>query len=164
MFVESGWPGYAEGTAVYDIDGGKDARFHVPVYTPTVAGADDPNRNYKSRGYYMDASRTHLVYEAGWPTTAGVDYDLRVHQFTPNEQNLNDFIIVEVSLTNTGEVDTNADGVVDGSGNAIDALAAVVRGENCPVDPDWIWGRAASRPGRRKPVWGGQVSRLCRIG
>ena len=58
-----------------------------------IAGAGDPARDYKREARYVDAGRTHLVYEAGWPTTIGVDFKLRAHQYTSNEQNLNDFVL-----------------------------------------------------------------------
>ncbi|HIG18694.1 MAG TPA: hypothetical protein EYQ31_16180, partial [Candidatus Handelsmanbacteria bacterium] len=46
-----------------------------------------------------------------------------------NHANLNDFIAIEMELTNTGEVDIDADGTVDRSGNRINALTLSMRHE-----------------------------------
>ncbi len=104
--------------------GGPDNRFAFAYYTPTVAGAGDPARDYKRPARFTDASRTHLVYEAGFPTNIGVDFKIRAHQYSVNEQNLNDFVAVEISMTNTGEVDADADGTVEISNHDIDAIAS----------------------------------------
>ena len=65
-----------------------------------------------------------MVYEAGWPTTAGIDFQPYGHISTrQNEQNLNDFIVLEISMTNTGVVDTNGDGTPEKPrDHAIDAI------------------------------------------
>ncbi|MCB0719924.1 MAG: T9SS type A sorting domain-containing protein [Bacteroidetes bacterium] len=104
--------------------GGSDDRFAFAYYGDGIAGANDPSRNYKRPAVYTDASRTHLVYEAGWPTTIGVDFKLRVHQYTSNDQNMNDFVALEITMTNTGDVDINGDGTVDQTGHDIDAIAS----------------------------------------
>lgn len=101
-----------------------DDRYAFAYYSPDVPGADDPDRNYKREARYTDQTRSHLVYEAGWPTNLGLDFKIRTHQYTINEQNMNDFIVLEVSVTNTGEVDANADGTVEDQSHAIDAMAA----------------------------------------
>lgn len=132
-FKADGWPGYVEGNRIYDLDNGKDSRHMVAVYGPNVAGASDPARNYQHEARFVDESRTHLVYEAGWPTTAGIDFKLRAHQFTPNEQNVNDFVVMEITLTNTGEVDSDGDGTLEATGNVIDAVAASLQGETAPA-------------------------------
>lgn len=132
-FKPGGWPGYSEGNPIYALDNGKDSRYMVAVYGPNVAGANDPARNYQREATYVDQSRTHLVYEAGWPTTMGVDFDLRAHQYTFNEQNLNDFVVLEFTMTNTGEVDSNGDGTVDATGNIVEAIAASLQGETAPA-------------------------------
>lgn len=131
-FKADGWPGYGEGNPLYEADNGKDSRFMIAVYGPNVAGADDPARNYSHEARYVDDSRTHLVYEAGWPTTAGIDFKLRAHQYSFNEQNINDFVVMEITLTNTGEVDANGDGTLEATGNVIDAVAASMQGETAP--------------------------------
>lgn len=132
-FKADGWPGYGEGNPIYAIDEGKDSRFMTPIYGPNLAGAGDPTRDYQREARYTDETRTHLVYEAGWPTTAGIDFKLRAHQFTPNEQNLNDFVVMELTMTNTGEVDSNADGQLEATGNVIDAVTASLQGETAPA-------------------------------
>ena len=91
-----------------------------------MVGATVAARNYKRPARFVDAGRTHLVYEAGWPTTAGIDFKVRTHQYTPNEQNLNDFTVVEITLTNTGVVDSNGDGVAEATGNVVDGVAMVL--------------------------------------
>ncbi len=101
-----------------------DDRFMFAYFGPNVPGADDPNRNYKRPAQFTDESRTHLVYEAGWPTTAGLDFKIRAHQYTSNEQNLNDFVVMEISMTNTGVVDANADGTPELTDHVLDAVAA----------------------------------------
>ncbi len=103
---------------------GTDDRFAFAYYTPTVAGAGDPARDYKREARFTDASRTHLIYEAGFPTNIGVDFKIRAHQYTLNEQNLNDFVALEISMTNTGDVDIDANGSVETTGHAIDAIAS----------------------------------------
>ena len=54
------------------------------------------------------------MYEAAWPTNLGVDVKMRAHGFAaPNWDNLNDFVIVEIQLKNTGFLDMNMDGKPD---------------------------------------------------
>lgn len=118
VYEKDGWPADA-----LQADANTDGNYMFAYYHPNVLGANDASRNYKRPAQFTDDRRDHLVYEAGWPTTAGIDFKIRGHQYTSNEQNLNDFVIVEVSMTNTGEVDANADGVADLSNHAIDALA-----------------------------------------
>ncbi|HMB91894.1 MAG TPA: T9SS type A sorting domain-containing protein [Rhodothermales bacterium] len=132
-FKPGGWPGYAAGNPIFDLDNNEDSRFMVAVYGPNVAGANDPARNYQRPARYVDNSRGHLIYEAGWPTTAGIDFKLRAHQYTNNEQNMNDFVVLEFTLTNTGEADTNGDGTIDASNNVIEAIAASLQGETAPA-------------------------------
>lgn len=132
-FKADGWPGYEDGNPIYDADDGDDSRYMIAVYGPNVAGADDPARNYQHEARYVDESRTHLIYEAGWPTTAGIDFKLRAHQYTPNEQNINDFVVMEITLTNTGEVDSDGDGTLEVTDNVIDAVAASLQGETAPA-------------------------------
>lgn len=138
LFKASGWPGYGAGNPVRARDGSTDtkgqngtSRFMFATYGPNVPGANDPQRNYKRPARYTDATRTELVYEAGWPTSAGVDVKVRARQYTPNTQNLNDFTVLEITLTNTGVVDSNGDGtpeatnnVVDGAGMMLDATVS----------------------------------------
>ena len=136
VFEADDWAtyGYTEGNPVFDAgDEGEDSRFMVVYYSPNLQGAGDPARDYKNPARFTDETRTHLVYEAGWPTTAGIDFALRAHQYTSNEQNLNDFIVLEISMTNTGVVDTNGDGTPEATDHAIDAIAMKTLGLPTPA-------------------------------
>jgi hypothetical protein len=132
LFKSSGWTGYTTGNPLRAGDANNAAtdpainggapRFMYAIYHPNVAGANDPTRNYKINARFVDNTRRHMVYEAGWPTTAGLDFKLRAHQFTVNEQNMNDFVVFELTMTNTGNVDINADGTIDITNNRIDGI------------------------------------------
>lgn len=96
----------------------------------TLPGADDPQRNYAIETRWTDTTkRHHAVYEAACPTTVGVDLKLKVHQYTLNWNNFNDFIIVELTLTNTGIVDLNADGIPERTGHVIEGLCSNMHAE-----------------------------------
>jgi hypothetical protein len=66
--------------------------------------------------------RAMMVYEFGYPTTIGVDVKWRARQYTMNWQNMNDFLVNEVVLTNTGNVDINADGTYEKTNHKIQGL------------------------------------------
>lgn len=139
VFKATGWPGYGPGNPMRAVDvstdtkgAGGTSRFMFAAYHANVVGASDPARNYKRPARFVDAGRTHLVYEAGWPTTAGIDFKVRAHQFTPNEQNLNDFTVLEITMTNTGVVDSNGDGTAEATGNVIDGAAMIVDATPAP--------------------------------
>ena len=101
----------------------RSANYAHGVYTSTLQGAGDPNRDWTSDGaYWVDADRSEMRYEGQMPTTLGVDVKWRMRQFTANHGNLNDFIIVELELTNTGVLDINGDGIPEKTGNRINAL------------------------------------------
>ena len=91
------------------------SNFAQLTYKSTLAGATDPTRKYFTDPYWADGTtRQHAVYEAGWPTNLGVDVKFRAHGFAaPNWDNLNDYVIVEISLKNTGFLDMNMDGLAD---------------------------------------------------
>jgi len=95
------------------------------TYKSTLNGVNDPARHYSIEPYFVDgAVRRHVVYEAGWPTNLGVDVVMRAHGFAaPNWDNLNDFVIVEVQLKNTGYLDINMDGTAEQLNHDIKALA-----------------------------------------
>lgn len=116
------------------------------AYKSTVVGANDPNRNYTTETRWVDPDkRHHAIYDAGWPTNIGVDVKIKVHQFSLNWNNFNDFIIVEFTLKNTGILDMNADGVAERTGNIIRALTLMVNGEfMCSYN----LGRSAGRSNR----------------
>ena len=95
------------------------------TYRSSLAGASDPTRHYSVEPYFVDAPlRQHVVYEAAWPTQLGVDVKMRAHGIAaPNWNNLNDYVIVEVELKNTGFLDMNMDGVAEQVSHNIKALA-----------------------------------------
>jgi hypothetical protein len=100
------------------------------AYKSTVAGASNTSRKYSIEPYFVDAQKNHVVYEAGFPTNLGVDVKIRAHGFSgPNWNNLNDFVIVEIEFTNTGEIDINMDGVTESTTHQIRALALNMAGE-----------------------------------
>ena len=101
------------------------ANYAQLTYMPTLLGASDATRHYTVEPYWVDGiRRQHSVYEAAMPTNMGIDVKIRAHGFQgPNWNNLNDFVILEVELKNTGNLDMNMDGVPEKVGNAIKALA-----------------------------------------
>jgi hypothetical protein len=117
-FKPGGWDGQLKA------DEADDDRYAFAYYTPDVPGASDPERAYTAPATYVDEARTHLVYEAGWPTNLGIDFKIRAHQYTVNEQNLNDFNVIEITMTNTGVLDANADGEPEATDHVIDAVSA----------------------------------------
>ncbi len=107
------------------IVGEDNKHYALLMFTPNVAGADDPNRNFHDPadgGAYLSDDRTHAWASAGWPTTLGVDVKVTVHSWTMPWGHLDDFHLVEVELYNTGEVDIDADGTVDIHNNRINAM------------------------------------------
>lgn len=130
LFKASGWPGFAPGNPFRTADTGTDnkgaggtSRFMFATFSEGLAAAKDATRNYRRNARFTDATRRHMIYEAGWPTTAGIDFKIRAHQFTVNEQNMNDFVLIEMTLTNTGNVDSNADGTFEATNNKIDGIS-----------------------------------------
>jgi hypothetical protein len=96
----------------------------------TLPGTNDPLRNYSVETKWVDAAkRHHAVYEASSPTTVGVDVKLKIHQYSLNWNNFNDFLIVELTLKNTGVVDINADGTPEKTGHVIEGICANMHGE-----------------------------------
>lgn len=96
----------------------------------SVPGAGDPARDYAHATSWVDpAVRHHAVYQAAHPTTVGLDIALKVHQYTLNWNNFNDFIIIDLTLTNTGVVDMNADGIPERTGHVIEGVCANMHGE-----------------------------------
>lgn len=95
------------------------------TYKHTLQGASDATRRYYVEPYWVDGvRRQHSVYEAAWPTNLGIDVKMRAHGFQgPNWNNLNDFVVVEIELKNTGVLDMNMDGVAEKVNNDIQALA-----------------------------------------
>ena len=95
------------------------------THGPKLLGAADASRKYTIEPYWVDGTRRqHAVYEAAWPTNMGIDVKIRSHGFQgPNWGNLNDFVILEIELKNTGNLDMNMDGVTEKVNNVIKALA-----------------------------------------
>ncbi|MFH0991718.1 MAG: hypothetical protein V1799_17055 [bacterium] len=99
------------------------ANYAFGTYGTKIPGAGDPIRDYVRLTKWVDAnSRTQAIYEVGFPTALGVDVKMVCRQFTVNWANLNDFVVVEMTLTNTGKLDLNKDGVVEKTDNKINAL------------------------------------------
>ncbi|HEX9007212.1 MAG TPA: hypothetical protein VF889_07950, partial [Bacteroidota bacterium] len=115
----------------HSASGSRYAMVAAPKAPLTVPGWADPTRNYYHETHWVDArKRHHAVYDAGWPTTVGIDVKLEVHQYTLHWNNFNDFILVKLRLTNTGFVDLNADGIAETANHRIAALALLTHGEN----------------------------------
>ncbi|MBF8248082.1 MAG: hypothetical protein HW374_882 [Bacteroidetes bacterium] len=101
------------------------------TYKSTLNGATDATRKYSIEPYWVDGTRRQqVVYEAGWPTNVGLDVKVRARSFQgPNWNNLNDFVILEISFKNTGFLDMNMDGASEKTNNVIRALALNMAGE-----------------------------------
>jgi len=123
-------------------------------YRGTLPGANVASRNYYRETKWVDATKRHrALYEAGWPTNIGVDVAVKIHQFSLNWNNLNDFIIVEVTFTNTGVVDFNGDGTPERTNNVINALTMIAHGEfMCSVFIGLSGGRGANRFGAQRAI------------
>ena len=120
----------------YGVNSGTNYAFaayaNKPGLTPArvVLGANDPARDYRRETKWVDATkRHHTIYEAGWPTTIGVDVKIQVDQYSLHWNAFDDFITMKVTLTNTGQVDLNCDGVAERTGNVIRCLAMMVDAE-----------------------------------
>lgn len=106
------------------------AAYPNPGRTRTIPGKGDANRDYNRETTWKDAQkRHHAVYEAGWPTNVGLDVKMKVHQYSLNWNNFNDFIIVEWTFTNTGVVDMNGDGTPEINNHVIEGLCISTHGE-----------------------------------
>jgi len=121
--------------------GQKHNKYVVAAYSKRLDGANanielisqnEPNRrpttrDYVKEAYFADGNRrNHLVYEAGWPTNVGLDVKMRYHQFAaPNWNNFNDFILLEVSFKNTGNVDVDMNGTFEKINHKIEGLAMI---------------------------------------
>ena len=79
---------------------------------------------------WVDANNRHqVVYQGGTPTNLGVNVNYRIRQFTLNHANMNDFIALELELTNTGVLDVDGDGTPEKTDNKINALVLNLRDE-----------------------------------
>ncbi len=81
-------------------------------------------------GTWVDSNKRHqVVYKGGTPTNLGVNVNYRIRQYTLNHANMNDFIALELELTNTGILDVDGDGVPEKTDNKINALVLNMRHE-----------------------------------
>ncbi len=79
---------------------------------------------------WADANKRHqVIYQGGTPTNLGVNVNYRIRQFTLNHANINDFIVLELELTNTGVLDVDGDGNPEKTDNKINALVLNMRNE-----------------------------------
>ncbi len=123
-------------------------RYAFGIYTSKLQGANDPARDWTtdSQGakdaaaapasgassggaYWTSADRTEMRYEGSMPTTLGVDVGWRVRQYATNAGHLNDFIVVEMELTNTGVLDVNGDGTAEKTNHRIEAMTLMMQHE-----------------------------------
>ena len=112
--------------------GAQYSNFANLTYRSTLNGANDPNRTYSIEPYFVDgARRQHVVYEAAWPTNLGIDVKVRAHAFAaPNWNNLNDFVVIELQLKNTGYMDINMNGAAEQLNHDIKAIAIQVEAQS----------------------------------
>jgi hypothetical protein len=69
----------------------------------TVLGGVSTNADAKGGVPWKSATeRNQMIYECAFPTNIGVDVKMRVRAFNCNEANMNDWIAMELQLTNTG--------------------------------------------------------------
>jgi hypothetical protein len=108
--------------------------FHTP--NMSAGQADDGAR-------WVDANKRHAqIYEGLTPTNLGIDVKYRVRQWSINHANMNDFLVLELQLTNTGVLDADGDGIPEATDNRINALVLNLRNE-------LINSMSNSRAGRR---------------
>jgi hypothetical protein len=99
------------------------ANYAFGTFGSKLDGVNDAARNYTRLTQWVDATkRTQTIYEVGFPTTLGIDVKVVARQFTVNWSNLNDFIIVEMTFTNTGKLDLNKTGTPTTTTNKINSL------------------------------------------
>jgi hypothetical protein len=125
-------PSFFAGSAA--VTGGSYSNYAQLTYKSTLNGASDATRHYTLEPFFVDGTRRqHVVYEAAYPTNLGVDVKIRAHGIAaPNWNNLNDYVIVEVELKNTGFLDMDMNGAADNGkvANIIKALALTISGES----------------------------------
>ena len=92
-------------------------------YMRELGGSPQHNADERGAAPWVDDARTQMMYTAEFPTNIGVDVRVRTRGFTVNEANMNDWIAIELELTNTGVQDVNCDGTPERQGHKIEALA-----------------------------------------
>ncbi|MCK5738847.1 hypothetical protein KAH55_06685 [bacterium] len=95
--------------------------FHMPMMAN--AGGVTSNTDVYGAAPWTDATRTQQVADLTFPTNLGINVHFQARGFSFNAGNMNDYVICEVELTNTGEQDYNCDGVVERSNHKIEALS-----------------------------------------
>ncbi|MFC1525993.1 FlgD immunoglobulin-like domain containing protein [Candidatus Latescibacterota bacterium] len=107
-----------------------------PRASDYVYGFHTPNLNGADRAYadeatsWVDPAKRHqLIFEGLTPTNLGIDVRYRIRQWTLNHANMNDFIAVELELTNTGVLDADGDGTPESTSNRINCLVLNLRHE-----------------------------------
>jgi hypothetical protein len=128
----SGNPNYSFYDSAAAGPGAQFSNFANLTYRSTLNGANDPTRKYSIEPYFVDGTRRqHVVYEAAWPTNLGIDVKVRAHGFAaPNWNNLNDFVVIEVQLKNTGFLDMDMNGVAEQIDHDIKAIALQIEGQS----------------------------------
>jgi hypothetical protein len=113
--------------------------YSLAFYSNKLPGADATHksaRDYTNATRWVDpvtgadevgtagsTKRAMMVYDYGFPTTIGVDVKWKVRQYTMNWNNMNDFIVCEITLKNTGVVDIDGDGNSEKTNHKIQGLA-----------------------------------------
>ncbi len=118
--------------------------------TSKLPGAESVTSNNMDNEWgaapWVDPSKRHAqLYEAWYPTNVGLELKVRARQFSINTANMNDFIAVELEITNTGVFDPDGDGTPEATDHVIDCFALGIRNEV-------IGGMPNSKAGTR---WGG---------
>ncbi len=94
---------------------------------------------------WVDSNKRHQVlYQGGTPTNLGVNVNYRIRQFTLNHANMNDYIAIELELTNTGILDVDGDGNPEKTDNKINALVLNMRSEPINSMTNSLAGRRGS--------------------
>jgi hypothetical protein len=93
-------------------------------WMPTLTyGTVSTNADVKGAPVWTDGGRHTMMYQAEWPTNIGVQIKMRARASTLNEANMNDFILVEMQVTNLGTADYDCDGTIDATDHDIEALS-----------------------------------------
>ena len=79
--------------------------------------------------HWTDADRHQQIYNGTTPTNLGIDVIYRTRQYALNHANMNDFVVLEMQLTNTGRLDADGDGTAESTSNRINALVLNMRTE-----------------------------------
>jgi len=99
-------------------------KHYMPVFYHNNLAASAPSSNGGEIGVapWVDDNRDMQLYTASWPTNNGLKCRLQVRGYTLNTANLNNQLIYELQVTNTGNADFNCDGFIDMPNHRIDGL------------------------------------------